>query len=73
MNQLDKKAKLGGKKNLLIFDLGGGTFDVSLITINKGTFKVIDVDGVTHLGDEDFDNRMVDHFVSQFSRPLFNT
>ncbi|GKB92335.1 heat shock cognate 70 kDa protein-like protein [Tanacetum coccineum] len=46
----------------------GGTFGVSLITIKKGRLKVIVVDGDTHLGGEDFDNRMVEHFVSQFKR-----
>ncbi|GJT09480.1 heat shock cognate 70 kDa protein 2-like protein [Tanacetum coccineum] len=65
---IDKKATLRGKTNFLIFDLGGGTFDVSLITINKGRHKVIAVDGDTHLGGEDFDNRMVEHFVSKFNR-----
>ncbi|XP_050263058.1 heat shock cognate 70 kDa protein-like [Quercus robur] len=57
-----------GKKNVLIFDLGGGTTDVSLITIEKGVFEVKAVAGDTHLGGEDFDNRMVKHFVNIFKR-----
>ena len=57
-----------GKKNVLIFDLGGGTTDVSLLTIDKGTFEVKAVAGDTHLGGEDFDNRMLKHFVEIFKR-----
>jgi heat shock protein 1/8 len=56
------------KRNVLIFDLGGGTADVSLLTINAGTFKVKAVAGDTHLGGEDFDNRMLKHFVEIFKR-----
>merc|ERR1712038_2184259 len=55
---LDKK---GEEKNVLIFDLGGGTFDVSLLTIEEGIFEVKATAGDTHLGGEDFDNRMVDY------------
>merc|ERR1712022_13460 len=62
---LDKK---GGEKNVLIFDLGGGTFDVSLLTIEDGIFEVKATAGDTHLGGEDFDNRLVDHFVQEFKR-----
>merc|ERR1719395_147270 len=62
---LDKKS---GEKNILVFDLGGGTFDVSLLTIDNGVFEVIATSGDTHLGGEDFDNRMVDHFVQEFKR-----
>ncbi|XP_073126864.1 heat shock cognate 70 kDa protein-like [Henckelia pumila] len=66
---LDKKlCSSGTVKNVLIFDLGGGTFDVSLLTIVKGTFKVKSTAGDTHLGGEDFDNRMVNHFVEEFKR-----
>jgi L1 cell adhesion molecule like protein len=54
---LDKK---GGEHNVLIFDLGGGTFDVSLLTIEDGIFEVKATAGDTHLGGEDFDNRMVE-------------
>jgi len=64
---LDKKAAGGaaarGEKNILIFDLGGGTFDVSVLSIDDGIFEVKATAGDTHLGGEDFDNRMVDHFV----------
>jgi len=62
---LDKK---GGEKNVLIFDLGGGTFDVSLLTIEEGIFEVKATAGDTHLGGEDFDNRMVDYFLEDFKR-----
>ncbi|KAH0942821.1 hypothetical protein HID58_002458 [Brassica napus] len=57
-----------GEKNVLIFDLGGGTFDVSLLTIEEGIFEVKATAGDTHLGGEDFDNRMVNHFVQEFKR-----
>ena len=63
---LDKKT--GGEKNVLIFDLGGGTFDVSLLTIDDGIFEVKATAGDTHLGGEDFDSRMVNHFMSEFKR-----
>jgi len=63
---LDKKAS--GERNVLIFDLGGGTFDVSLLTIDDGIFEVKATAGDTHLGGEDFDNRMVNHFVQEFKR-----
>ena len=65
---LDKIANSIGKRNVLIFDLGGGTADVSLLTIEKGVFEVKAVAGDTHLGGEDFDNRMVNHFVEIFKR-----
>merc|ERR1712213_202522 len=64
---LDKK-KGQGECNVLIFDLGGGTFDVSILTIEEGIFEVKSTAGDTHLGGEDFDNRMVDHFVNEFKR-----
>jgi len=63
---LDKK--VGGERNVLIFDLGGGTFDVSILTIEDGIFEVKSTAGDTHLGGEDFDNRMVNHFVQEFQR-----
>jgi heat shock protein 1/8 len=63
---LDKKAT--GERNVLIFDLGGGTFDVSLLTIEEGIFEVKATAGDTHLGGEDFDNRLVNHFVQEFKR-----
>jgi len=62
---LDKK---GAEKNVLIFDLGGGTFDVSVLTMEDGVFEVKATAGDTHLGGEDFDNRMVDHFAAEFKR-----
>ncbi|CAF1837499.1 unnamed protein product [Brassica oleracea] len=65
---LDKKASSVGGKNVLIFDLGGGTFNVSLLTIEEGIFEVKATAGDTHLGGEDFDNRMVNHFVQEFKR-----
>ncbi|KAI6778806.1 uncharacterized protein J7T54_007459 [Emericellopsis cladophorae] len=63
---LDKKVE--GERNVLIFDLGGGTFDVSLLTIEEGIFEVKSTAGDTHLGGEDFDNRLVNHFVNEFKR-----
>ncbi|KAG7023432.1 Heat shock 70 kDa protein, partial [Cucurbita argyrosperma subsp. argyrosperma] len=65
---LDKKASRRGEQNVLIFDLGGGTFDVSLLTIEEGIFEVKATAGDTHLGGEDFDNRLVNHFVTEFKR-----
>ena len=62
----DKKGD--DEKNVLIFDLGGGTFDVSLLTIEEGIFEVHATAGDTHLGGEDFDNRMVSHFATEFKR-----
>uniref|UniRef100_A0A8C2FU63 Heat shock protein 8 n=1 Tax=Cyprinus carpio TaxID=7962 RepID=A0A8C2FU63_CYPCA len=55
-------------ENVLIFDLGGGTFDVSILTIEDGIFEVKSTAGDTHLGGEDFDNRMVNHFITEFKR-----
>jgi L1 cell adhesion molecule like protein len=63
---LDKKVE--GERNVLIFDLGGGTFDVSLLTIEDGIFEVKATAGDTHLGGEDFDNRLVTHFMGEFKR-----
>jgi len=66
---LDKKSgSSSGEKNILIFDLGGGTFDVSILSIDDGIFEVKSTAGDTHLGGEDFDNRMVDHFIQEFKR-----
>ncbi|KAF5180950.1 Chaperone protein dnak [Thalictrum thalictroides] len=65
---LDKKASRVGEQHVLIFDLGGGTFDVSLLTIEEGIFEVKATAGDTHLGGEDFDNRLVNHFVAEFKR-----
>jgi len=66
---LDKKtAGSKAERNVLIFDLGGGTFDVSLLTIEEGIFEVKSTAGDTHLGGEDFDSRLVNFFVSEFKR-----
>merc|ERR1719185_11509 len=63
---LDKKGS--GEQNVLIYDMGGGTFDVSLLTIEDGIFEVKSTAGDTHLGGEDFDNRVVDFCVQDFKR-----
>jgi L1 cell adhesion molecule like protein len=60
--------QLRRKRNVLVFDLGGGTFDVSILTIEDGKYEVKATAGNAHLGGEDFDNRMVDHFVQEFKR-----
>jgi len=65
---LDKKSTSTGEVNVLIFDLGGGTFDVSILSIDDGIFEVKATHGDTHLGGEDFDNRLVNHFVQEFKR-----
>jgi heat shock protein 1/8 len=57
-----------GERNVLVFDLGGGTFDVSLLTLEESIFEVKSTAGDTHLGGEDFDNRLVNHFVNEFKR-----
>lgn len=59
---LDKRNQ--GERNVLIFDLGGGTFDVSLLQIDDGVFEVKATAGDTHLGGEDFDNKLVDYCVN---------
>lgn len=61
---LDKK----GEKNILVFDLGGGTFDVSILTIDNGVFEVISTNGDTHLGGEDFDQRIMEYFIKLIKR-----
>jgi len=63
---LDKKSTQ--EKNVLIFDLGGGTFDVSLLTIEEGIFEVKATNGHTHLGGEDFDNRLVEYCMAEFKK-----
>ncbi|KAM1053860.1 hypothetical protein ACFX2I_001275 [Malus domestica] len=65
---IDKKAGWYSKRNVMIFDLGGGTLDVSLLTIGDGVFEVKATAGDTHLGGEDFDNKMVDFCVEQFKK-----
>merc|ERR1712230_330301 len=61
---LDKKTE----KNILVYDLGGGTFDVSLLTIDNGVFEVVATNGDTHLGGEDFDQRVMEHFIKVFTK-----
>merc|ERR1711966_494621 len=61
---LDKKAE----KNILVYDFGGGTFDVSLLTIDNGVFEVVATNGDTHLGGEDFDQRVMQHFIKIFNK-----
>ncbi|WVY92797.1 hypothetical protein V8G54_000170 (mitochondrion) [Vigna mungo] len=63
---LDRKGFREGDQNVLVFDLGGGTFDVSLVTIDEGMFKVKATVGDTHLGGVDFDNKLVNHLVNVF-------
>ena len=62
---MDKKQ---GEKNIIVFDLGGGTFDVSLLTIDNGVFEVVATSGDTHLGGEDFDQRLAEHFTKIFKK-----
>merc|ERR1711871_1530935 len=62
---LDKKGK---EQNILVFDLGGGTFDVSILTIDNGVFEVVSTNGDTHLGGEDFDQRIMDYFMKLIKR-----
>jgi endoplasmic reticulum chaperone BiP len=60
--------KREGEQNIIVFDLGGGTFDVSLLTIDNGVFEVSATAGDTHLGGEDFDQRLTEHFVKIFKK-----
>lgn len=62
---LDKKGK---EQNILVFDLGGGTFDVSILAIDNGVFEVLSTSGDTHLGGEDFDQRVMDYFIKLIKR-----
>ena len=64
---LDKKDK---ERNILVFDLGGGTFDVSLLTIDSGVFEVISTNGDTHLGGEDFDHRILDYLLKRIKNNM---
>ncbi|CAK8541351.1 unnamed protein product [Lathyrus sativus] len=65
---LEKRTNCVGERNIFVFDLGGGTFDVSLLTINDKVFQVKATGGNTHLGGEDLDNRMVNYFVDEIKR-----
>ena len=60
--------KTGGESNVLVFDLGGGTFDVTLLTIDNGVFEVLATSGDTHLGGEDFDQRVMQYFVKMVQK-----
>ena len=62
---MDKKKE---ESNIIVFDLGGGTFDVSLLTIDNGVFEVVATAGDTHLGGEDFDQRLTEHFIKVFKK-----
>lgn len=53
----------GGERHIIVYDLGGGTFDVSLLSIDQGVFEVLSTAGDTHLGGEDFDQRVINHFA----------
>nr|AAW63769.1 PPAT5 [Hyaloperonospora parasitica] len=63
---IDKKAQ--GEKNVLVFDLGGGTFDVTLLAIDGGVFEVLATNGDTHLGGEDFDQRIMQYFIKKWKK-----
>ena len=65
---MDKKKGNSQESNVLIFDLGGGTFDVSILTIEDGIFEVKSTAGDTHLGGEDFDQRVMDHFIKLYKK-----
>jgi len=60
--------KTGGESNVLVFDLGGGTFDVTLLTIDNGVFEVLATNGDTHLGGEDFDQRVMQFFIKMMKK-----
>jgi heat shock protein 5 len=63
---LDRTGK--SESQIIVYDLGGGTFDVSLLSIEDGVFEVLATAGDTHLGGEDFDNRVIDYLVKQYKR-----
>ncbi|CAJ2647934.1 unnamed protein product [Trifolium pratense] len=65
---LNKRSGCDGERNIFVFDLGGGTFDVSILTINGDVYEVKATSGNTHLGGEDFDNRMLNYFVEEFKK-----
>ncbi|KAI8460432.1 glucose-regulated protein [Phakopsora pachyrhizi] len=60
--------KTKGERQIIVYDLGGGTFDVSLLSIDEGVFEVLATAGDTHLGGEDFDNRVMEHFIKLWKR-----
>lgn len=59
---------ISGERNILVFDLGGGTFDVSMLTIDNGVFEVLATNGDTHLGGEDFDQRVMEYFIKIYKK-----
>ena len=59
--------KRDGEKNVLVFNLGSGTFDVSLLTIDNGVFEILETNGTTHIGGEHFDQRVMKHFIKQYN------
>ncbi|QRV99712.1 heat shock protein HSP70 family protein [Ceratobasidium sp. AG-Ba] len=60
--------KQGGESNMVVYDLGGGTFDVSLLRVRNGVFEVLTTDGNAHLGGEDFDNRVIDYLINKYEK-----
>ena len=60
--------KTGDERQVIVYDLGGGTFDVSLLSIDNGVFEVLATAGDTHLGGEDFDHRVMEYFVKQYNK-----
>ena len=60
--------KKDGESQIIVYDLGGGTFDVSLLSIDDGVFEVLATAGDTHLGGEDFDNRVIDYLVKSYKK-----
>ena len=69
-NRLDHNPK---EINILVFDLGGGTFDVSLLTMDSGVFEIISTNGDTHLGGEDFDHRILDYLLKKIKNNMEKT
>ena len=62
------RGKTGSGSKLIVYDLGGGTFDVSLLSIDEGVYKVLATAGDTHLGGEDFDNRVIDYLIKTHNK-----
>lgn len=62
------KGNDGKERQIVVYDLGGGTFDVSILTVDEGVFEVLATAGDTHLGGEDFDQRVVDHFAKLYNK-----
>merc|ERR1712149_60954 len=62
--------KTDAERQIIVYDLGGGTFDVSLLSIDQGIFEVLATSGDTHLGGEDFDQRVIEHFIKLIKKKL---